>query len=137
MDRNYVCSDEAEKDAMLFSSTFVIDNIYKDLGELAKYEKLLGFGNELKPIFMRVHCKIGARSYSSGYRACNFYVETITLDGMVYGFSITQGAYMTLMNDLEVRHIDIDNYSLQGLLRNYLNTKHDYTILRTWTKKEE
>lgn len=124
MDRNYVYSDEAKTDAGLFTFTFVIDKIYKNLDKLAKYEKLLGFGNEMKPIFMRVHCKIGERSYSSGYKACNFYVETITLDGMVYGVSITQGAYLTLVKGLEVRRLDSHNYSLQGLLRTYLNSSH-------------
>lgn len=121
MDRTYVYSDESEKDAKLFSSTFVIDKIYKDLDKLAKYEKVLGFGNDMKPVFMRVHCKIGERSYSTGYKACNFYVETITLDGKSHGVSITQGAYFTLVKGLELRQVDTNKYSLEGLLRNYMN----------------
>lgn len=123
MDRNYVYSEEAKQDGKLFTSTFRIDHIYKRIDKLAQYEKLLGFGNEAKPIFMRVHCKIGERSYSSGYKACNMYVETICVDGNTYGVGVTQGAYFTLLKDIELTCLDSNNYSLQNLLRTYLNSK--------------
>lgn len=112
-----------EHNGKLFTSTFRVDHIYKRIDKLAQYEKLLGFGNESKPIFMRVRCIIGERAYSSGYKACNMYVETITIDGHTYGQCVTQGAYFTLVKDIELTCIDSNNYSLQTLLRSYLNSK--------------
>ena len=112
-----------EHNGKLFTSTFRIDKIYKNLDKLAKYEQLLGFRNEFKPIFMRVSCIIGDKSYNSNYKACNMYVETITLDGHSYGQCITQGAYFTLLKELELTNLDHNNYSLQNWLRLYLNSK--------------
>lgn len=107
----------------LFTSTFMIDKIYKRIDKLAQYEKLLGFENEAKPIFMKVRCIVGDKSYNSNYKVSHMYVETITAEGMKYGKDLTQGAYFTLLKDIELTCIDSDNDSLQDLLRTYLNSK--------------
>lgn len=113
-----------EHNGKLFTSTYRIDHIYKRIDKLAVYEKQLGFGDEAKPIFMRVRCIVGEKSIgSSGYKACNMYVETITVDGHRHEKAITQGAYFTLLKDMELTCIDSNNYSLQNLLRTYVNSK--------------
>lgn len=112
-----------EHNGKLFTTTFRVDHIYKRIDKLAQYEKQLGFGNEAKPIFMRVRCIVGDKSYNSNYKACHMYVETITIDGHRYEKDITQGAYFTLLKDIELTSIDSDNYSLQTLLRTYMNSK--------------
>lgn len=111
-----------EHNGKLFTSTYRIDHIYKRIDKLAVYEKQLGFGNDAKPIFMRVRCIVGEKSIgSSCYKACNMYVETITVDGHKYEEALTQGAYFTLLKDMELTCIDSNNYSLQNLLRSYIN----------------
>lgn len=112
-----------EHNGKLFTSVFKIDKIYKRIDKLAQYEKQLGFGDYFKPIFMRVRCIVSDKSYNSNYNACHMYVETITLDGHRYEKDITQGAYFTLLKDIELTCIDSNNYSLLNLFRAFVNSK--------------